>query len=78
MISRVVSSITMDTILDDGARLISPLRPRLDRVSVGVPDPLTPHDIFDRKGFGMVHDPFGNRFASGCFDLSRTRRVNKQ
>jgi hypothetical protein len=64
MIRSVAPSITIDAILDNSARLISPLRPWLDRVSAWIPDPLAPHHVGDLQRAGFTHDPFRDRLSS--------------
>jgi hypothetical protein len=49
-------------ICSDGPSVLHlpPLRPWLDRVLRGIPDLLTPDDVFESERSTIVHDPFSD------------------
>lgn len=64
MVRSVATSITIDTVLNVSASLISPLRPWLDQVSAWIPDPLTPHHVVGLHWAGSMHNPLRDGLPS--------------
>lgn len=65
----IAASISIDTIRDLGASLVSPLIPGLDAVARLLPDALSPHRVLALDTSTIVHDPLGDGLPSICLGL---------